>query len=187
MSPRSSSDLLAELHEQQTAIYQAEEAAAAAERVKYPDAQWDGPALRMPQADYDPGPAAQQDFVNRYREEHPDADWLRHREPGDRNPTTDLSDALFAWRDAQASARWRQESEWFTRTPPCSVCGDPSDGPTIAIGAQTRHVCARCGPSVRAALAAVAAAEPVGDGNRTRAEAAHNLVAELLAAPLKAS
>jgi hypothetical protein len=141
---------------------------------EYPDAQVDGPELRMPAATYDPTPEEQQAFADTYRAEHLHADRL------DAHGGTALTRALYAWRDEIASERWRHEAAWATNRYPCRVCGDTSAShATVTIGPDTMYVCRRCRASVLAAHAAIVADEVLADG-RTRADAARALVAACL-------
>src|SRR5262245_25810405 len=100
-------DVLARLREEQERAWAEHEAAERAERAKYPDAQWDGPPLYMPAADFDPTPGEQQAFADNYRAGHLDAD------RPDYHGATPLSEALYAWRNEIASERWRTEADAF--------------------------------------------------------------------------
>jgi hypothetical protein len=166
--------LLAQLHAEQRRAYEQAEAADAAARAQYPDAQWDGPALRMPCAPHDPAPAEQQVFADRYRSEHADADRVEH------NGETPIGRALYEWRDQEATRRWVSVADGMLAAPACDVCGASSRHEHVEIGGQTRFVCPRCRPSVAAAWADAVAHETLDDG-RTRGDAARELVATLLA------
>ena len=170
-------DRLAELQEAQRAAWAEEEAAQAEQRRRFPDAQPDGPQLQMPTAQHDPSPREQQHFADQYRAAHADADMRRARYPGDTNATTDLADAVYAWRVEEARARWQEAASWYTTSPPCLVCGHPSEGRTVTVAGRALQVCARCQPSIHTAVAARTAKEIVA-GGRTRAEAAAELVAK---------
>jgi hypothetical protein len=110
-------DLVARLHEEQRRAWAEQEAREAAERAQYPDAQWNGPALYMPAADYDPTPQEQQAFADTYRAEHPNAGRF------DQHGGTPLSEALYEWRQAEASRRYLVEADAFVAGPACDVCG----------------------------------------------------------------
>jgi hypothetical protein len=167
-------DRVAQLQHEQAAAWAEAEAAELAERSRFPDAQWDGPALMMPAAPYDPTPAEQQQFADTYRAEHSDADRLDH------HGGTPLSAALYEWRDTVASERWTAAADAFVAAPPCELCGADSQHDHLTVGDRTVFVCRRCRPSMLAAFAEAVANETLADG-RTRGKAARALVVAALA------
>jgi hypothetical protein len=167
---RSAAAQLERLQSEQLAGWEAEEAA---RRARFPDWQWHL-ALPMPRAGFDPSAEEQQQWADRYRSGRPDAD------SRDRHGNTPLAAALLEWRNAEASRRWEVEADRMLAEPACAVCGAACRRDPVPIGAQNRFVCPRCRASVTAAMAAFVAKERVGGGGRTRAQAAADLVAELL-------
>jgi hypothetical protein len=166
-------DRVAQLQAEQAVAWAEAQAAEAAMRAEYPDAQWDGPALRMPAAPHDPTPAEQQQFADTYRAEHADADRLDH------HGGTPLNAALYQWRDTVASERWTVASDAFVASPACELCGDVSRD-HLTVGDRNVFVCRRCRPSMLSAFADAVSNETLRDG-RSRGQAARALVVSLLA------
>lgn len=162
-----SSELVAQLQDAQRREWLEAQAADAARRAEYPDAQWDLP-LDPPTDVYDLDPAGQQAFADSYRAENPLA------------RADDVGAALLEARRGHALGRWRKEAlDRAVRAPACACCGGDSRHQTAVIGSKRLAVCPRCQPSVSRAVAELVAREPVA-GGRTRAEAAKQLVSATL-------
>lgn len=171
-------DTISRLHDDQRQAWADTDAAV---RAQYPDCQWDS-TLPMPRAPFDPTPAEQQQWADSYRAEHLDADMRIFRHPGDKHPSTRLADALYEWRNQTANRRWEHQADSMLAGPPCAVDGADSQRTTVTVAGRSLYICTTCRPYLDAALAArqAAARQPVGDGRRTRAQAAADVVDGLL-------
>ena len=147
-------------------------------RARHPDAgTWSAPLEPM-LAEWDPSPAEQQEWVDRYRQEHPEARERVATMPGSSSFYSEVLDARDRWRREVAGKRW---TEMLDRrvTVYCQVCGRRG-GEVVRVGAHPVGVCARCSPSVLGAVAEHVANEPVGQEGLSRRQAAANLVGQLL-------
>jgi hypothetical protein len=156
------------------------EAAEQRDRALYPDAQtWTHP-LDPPLTEHDPPPQVQQAYADDYRRAHPEA--IEHRQLGT-IVISDVADALHAWRIEEARKAWSSEAEKLIKTP-CAVCATvvPSAGSSITIGRASVSVCARCRPSVIAAISSHVAAEQISDNGLTRQQKAAALVDSIMEA-----
>ena len=146
-------DLAAQLQAAQLAEWEAEQAAEAEMRAKYPDAQRDYAPLSSPNRGFDPSPEAQQAFADQYRLDNPTA-----------KPQA-IADAIYAWRESTARAAWSAKFIGRDTRPACVCCGERTRR-TQLLGGRERPLCSPCSAVTAQIQAERSASDLIGADTR---------------------